>query len=275
MNTALWRKAIADGRTQLLASCVLLFLFGWFFVWIQSLFKMGAIAGMLGLLPDFIQDLVPVPLEQFATPRGRLTILYMHIVTLLICFGWAIARGSSAVSGGIAAGTHELILTLPIRRASVLVSVGCVAAVGALLLAFSTWLGNCLGVLTVTLEGGPVSAWDFIPAAVNLFFVTFCLTGITTLISAFGKDRWRTIFLASGVVVISTPLDMVGSLWEPGAWLSYLSFLSAYDPPSLVLADENVWLLSLRLNGVLLAVGLVCYVVAAVVFSRRDIPVPR
>jgi beta-exotoxin I transport system permease protein len=259
----------------LLVSCVLLVLFGWLFVWIQSLFKMGAIAGMLGLLPDFVQDLVPVPLEQFATPRGRLTILYMHIVTLLICFGWAIARGSSAVSGGIAAGTYELILTLPIRRASVLISVGSVAAIGAFLLALSIWLGNCLGLLTVTLEGEPVSVWEFLPAAVNLFFVMICLTGITTLISAFGKDRWRTIFLASGIVVISTPLDMVGSLWEPGAWLSYLSFLSAYDPPSLVLADENAWLLSLQLNGILLTVGLACYAVAAVVFSRRDIPIPR
>jgi beta-exotoxin I transport system permease protein len=275
MNAALWRKAIADGRTQLLVSCVLLVLFGWLFVWIQSLFKMGAIAGMLGLLPDFVQDLVPVPLEQFATPRGRLTILYMHIVTLLICFGWAIARGSSAVSGGIAAGTYELILTLPIRRASVLISVGCVAAIGAFLLALSIWLGNCLGLLTVTLEGEPVSVWDFLPAAVNLFFMMICLTGMTTLISAFGKDRWRTIFLASGIVIISTPLDMVGSLWEPGAWLSYLSFLSAYDPPSLVLADENAWLLSLQLNGILLTVGLACYAAAAVVFSWRDIPIPR
>ena len=275
MNAALWRKAIADARAQLLASCVLLLLFGWFFVWVQSLFKMGAIAGLLGMLPDFVQNIVPVPLEQFATPQGRLTILYMHLITLLICCGWAIARGSSAVSGGIAAGTYELILTLPVRRASILLAVGSVAAGGALLLALSTWLGNCLGLLTVTLEGGPVSAWDFLPAAVNLFFMTFCFTAITTLISAFDQNRWRTMCLAGGVLVLSILLDMVASLWEPGAWLGYLSFLSAYDPPSLVLADENAWLASLRLNGILLAAGLACYAIAALVFSRRDIPIPR
>jgi ABC-type transport system involved in multi-copper enzyme maturation permease subunit len=275
MNAAVWRKAIADARAQLLVSCLLLLLFGWFFVWLQSLFRMGAVASFLGLLPDFVQDIVPVPLEQFATPRGRLTILYMHLVTLLICFGWAIARGSSAVSGGIADGTYELILTLPLRRVSVLIAVGSVATAGSFLLALSTWLGNCLGILTVTLEGGPVRARDFLPGAVNLFFMTFCFTGITAFFSAFDRNRWRTMCLAGGFLVVSLLLDMVASLWKPGAWLGYLSFLSAYDPPTLILEDGETWAGSIRLNGVLLVVGLVSYAIAGLVFSRRDIPVPR
>ncbi len=274
MNRAVWRKAIVDARAQLLVSCLLLFLFGWFFVWLQSLFKMGAIAGFLGLLPDFVKEAVPVPLEQFATPRGRLTILYMHVVTLLICYGWAIGRGSAAVSGGIASGTYELILTLPIRRVSVLFVFGAVATIGAFLLALSTWLGNWVGIATVELEGGPVTAWDFIPAAVNLFFMIFCFAGVTTLISAFGRSRWRTMCLAGGYMVVTIALDMVASLWKPGAWLGYLSPLSCYDPPTLVLG-EDVWLESLRHNSVLLLGGLACYAVAAVVFSWRDIPVPR
>ncbi len=273
MNRAIWMKALADARTQLFVSCLLLLLFGWFFVWLQSLIKMGAMTSFLGLLPDFVQDMLPVPLEQFATARGRLTILYMHLITMLICLGWAIARGSSAVSGGIAAGTYELILTLPVRRASVLFAVAGVATAGAFLLALATWLGNCLGIFTVTLEGGPVTGWDFVPGAVNLFFMTFCFTGITALFSAFDHSRWRTMCLAGGFFVVSMLLDMVSSLWKPGAWLGYLSFLSAYDPPSVIL--EGSWSVSLRLNAALLVLGLVCYAVAGLVLSRRDIPVPR
>ncbi len=142
MNRAVWRKAIVDARWQLILSCLLLVLFGWFFVWFQSLFKLGAIAGFLALLPDFVNDLVGVELEQFVTPRGRISLLYLHLVTLLICFAWAIARGSAAISGGISAGTYELILTLPIRRVTVLVAVGSVATLGAALMAAATWLGN-------------------------------------------------------------------------------------------------------------------------------------
>ncbi len=275
MNAAIWRKAIADARAQLALSCLLLLLFGWFFVWLQSLFRMGAIASFLGMLPDFVRDIVPVPLEQFATPRGRLTILYMHLVTLLICFGWSIARGSSAVSGGIADGTYELILTLPLRRVSVLAAVGSVATAGAFLLALSTWLGNCLGILTVTLEGEPVKAADFLPGAVNLFFMIFCFTGITALFSAFDRNRWRTMCLAGGFLIVSLLLDMVASLWKPGAWMGYLSFLSAYDPSRLILQSGGTWSLSVQFNAVLFIIGLVAYGIAALVFSCRDIPVPR
>ena len=275
MNAAVWKKAINDARGQLLVSCLLLLLFGWFFVWFQSLFKMGAIAGFLTLLPDFVQDLVGVPLEQFVTPRGRISILYMHLITLLICYGWAIARGSSAVSGGISAGTYELLLTLPIRRFTLVVAVGTVASLGAALLALSTWLGNYLGIATVRLEGGPVAAIDFLPGAVNLCFMTFCFAGITTLLSAFDRNRWRTMCLAGGFLVVSILLDMVASMWKPGAWLGYLSFLTAFDPPGLILESDQSWIASLRLNSILLGVGLIAYTLAGLVFSRRDIPVPR
>ncbi len=275
MNAALWRKAIADARAQLLLSCLLLVLFGWFFVWLQSLFKMGAVAGLIPWIPDFVQDLVGIPLEQFITPRGRISVLYGHLIVLLICFGWAIARGSSAISGGIAAGTYELILTLPVRRLSVLFAVGGVATAGSMLLALSVWLGNCLGVATVELEGDPLAGKEFLPGAVNLFFMVFCFTGMTALFSAFDHNRWRTMSVAGGVLVMSILVDMVASIWEPGAWLGYLSFLTAFDPPALILNDEGTWAAALQLNGALLAVGLVCYAVAGLVFSRRDIPVPR
>jgi len=274
-NPAVWRKAIADGRAQLIFSCVLLVLFGWFFVWLQSLFKMGAIAGILSFLPDFVQDLVGVPLDQLVTPLGRISFLYLHLITLLVCLGWAIARGSAAVSGEIARGTYELILTLPIRRVSVLFAVAVVAAVGAALLAASLWLGNWIGLATVPLEGGPVAARDFLPGAVNLFCMTVCFTGVTALFSSFDRDRWRTMWLAGGFFILSAILDMVSSLWEPGTWLGYLSFLTLFDPQALILGGEEVAGTALRNNLVLICVGLAAYAIAAVVFSRRDIPVSR
>lgn len=258
----------------MLASCLLLVLFGWFFVWLQSLFKVGAIAGLISFLPDFVRELLGVPLEQLVTPLGRLSFLYVHLVSVLVCFGWAVGRGSAAVSGGISRGTYELILTLPIRRVSILFAVAAVTTGGAALLAASLWVGNCLGIATVELES-EVRAAAFLPGAVNLCFMTFCFSGITALLSSFDRDRWRTMWLASGFFVLSLILDMVATLWPPGAWLAYLSFLSAYDPQAIILAGPEMLPMSLRHNSALLSVGLAAYVLAGVVFSRRDIPVPR
>ena len=67
---------------------------------------------ILKWLPGFVQSLVGVPLETLATPIGQLSILYVYVVTLLVCVGWAMGRGSDSVSGEIARGTMDLILTI-------------------------------------------------------------------------------------------------------------------------------------------------------------------
>ena len=61
----------------------------------------------------------------------------------------------------------------------------------------------------------------------------------------------------------------------PCPWLAYGSFLSAFDPQRLILLGADGWIVSLRYNGTLLGIGLAGYLAAAIVFSRRDIPVPK
>ena len=274
MNLAIWKKAIADAWRQLLVSSVLLALFGWMFVWLQSLIKLGAWVNILNILPDFVEKIAGVPLAELASPQGRLSIIYLHIVTLLICIGWAVGRGSDTVGGGISRGTLELVITLPVRRASVLLIPGVISTVGAAVLALSIWMGNWLGLLTVDFAAD-VGILEFLPGAVNLFFMTFALTGVTALLSSLDNNRLRTMWLAMAFFIVSGMLDMVASLWDPGAWLAYGSFLSAFDPQRLILLGADGWIVSLRYNGTLLGIGLAGYLAAAIVFSRRDIPVPK
>jgi ABC-type transport system involved in multi-copper enzyme maturation permease subunit len=274
MNLALWKKALADAWRQLLVSGILLALFGWVFVWLQSLIKFGAWVNILNILPDFVEKIAGVPLADLASPQGRIGILYFHLVTLLLCIGWAVGRGTDTVGGGISRGTLELVVTLPVRRASILLIPAAIATLGAAILALSLWLGNWLGLVTVDFAA-EVSILQFLPGAVNLFFMTFALTGVTTMLSSLDNNRWRTMWLAVAFFIVSGMLDMVAALWEPGSWLAYCSFLSAFDPQRLIILGPDGWTVSLRYNAVLLAVGLAGYLAAAVVFSRRDIPVPK
>ena len=274
MNFAIWKKAVADAWRPLLISSILLALFGWVFVWLQSLIKLGAWVNILNILPDFVEKIAGVPLAELASPEGRLSIMYLHLVTLLICIGWAVGRGSDTVGGGISRGTLELVITLPVRRASVLLIPAVISTIGAAILALSLWTGNWLGLLTVDFAA-EVSILEFLPGAVNLFFMTFALTGVTTFLSSLDNNRWRTMWLAVAFFIVSGMLDMVATLWERGSWLAYCSFLTAFDPQRLILLGADGWTVSLRYNGTLLGLGLAGYLAAAVVFSRRDIPVPK
>ncbi|MBN2021639.1 MAG: ABC transporter permease subunit [Pirellulales bacterium] len=271
MNRALWRKAIAAAWLQMVVCGALLFFFGWIFVWLMGLFELGVWASLLKMLPPVAQRMMGVPISDVATPQGQLSLLYAHLITMLICMGWAIGRGSDPISGEITRGTMDLTLTLPVRRASVLLVPSIVAAMGSVALTASLWLGSAVG-LAVARRGEGLSAWPFLPGAVNLFALMFALTGITALVSAFNRDRWRTISLVVAFVVVSSIVEMIARMWEPGAWLGYFSLFAAYAPQRIILLPETTWSLSLWYNATLVGLGLVSYAGAAVAFSRRDVP---
>ena len=274
MNRALWNKALADAWRQLLASVVLLTLFSWLFVWLMSLFKVGAFGVFLNLLPGFVEPMIGVPLNLLASPVGQLSLLYIDVVTLLVCVGWALGRGSDSVSGEIARGTMDLILSLPVWRVTVLLVPAVVTGLGSLLLAASVQLGTMVGLACVHFEPSPRPA-EFLPGTINLFCMIFCFTAITTLVSSWGRDRWATIGVAGGFFILSLIVKLVARMWPYGKWLFALSFLSAFEPQTLILMPETAGREALRCDLILLGLGLASYLAAAVVFNCRDIPGPR
>ena len=286
MNAALWNKAGRDCWLQLLVSVLLLAAFAWLFVWLMSLFKPGFLVALLDFAPDFAKDLIGISPKLLGKLSGRISVLYVHVIPLLIFIGWAVGRGSDAVSGGISSGRLELILTLPLRRVTVLIVPAVVSTVGAAVLAAALWAGMWLGLKTVDLDG-EVAASEFLPGVLNLFAMTVCLSGATAFLSSWDRDRWRTIWLAGGFFVASAIIKMVARLWTPGAWLRYFSFLTAFEPQQLILQPEETCSLPLSGDGgltlplwlgydlTLILLGLIGYAVAAVIFTRRDIPVPR
>ncbi|GAB4138314.1 hypothetical protein [Thermopirellula anaerolimosa] len=274
MNPAIWKKAIWDGWSQFVVSSLLLFGFAWLFVWLNSLVHMDLWVRLLDFLPPFAVRLIGIPLKALASPMGRISVVFVHIVPLLVLMGWAVGRNSELVSGGISNGTLEVLLTVPVRRIHWIWIPAVVWSCQACLLAGSLWLGLIVG-LRVVGTSEAIRYTVFFPGVVNLICMTFCLSGITAALSAVDNNRWRTIWLATGVFIVATIIKMVARIWEPGAWLAYLSFLSAFEPQLLILVPEEAARLAWRYNGTLLGVGLVGYVAAAVLLTRRDIPVPR
>ncbi|MBN2473321.1 MAG: ABC transporter permease subunit [Pirellulales bacterium] len=274
MNRAIWRKAVSDAWLQLVISCVILVAFSWVFVWLMSQLPTKAFGKILTWLPDWVGSMIGVPLHLLGSPAGQLSLLYVHVVTMLVCVGWAVGRGSDSISGEIGRGTMDLILSLPLRRASVVVAPAVVAAIGGAVLSAAILLGTCIGLHTVDFSKD-VSLRQFLPGAVNLCCMIFCLTGITALISSWNRSRWRTISLAVGVYVTNVIVEMVGRVWQWGSWLRYCSFSTAFQPHVLILDPDSSGRLAMQYNGTLVGLGLAAYVVAVIVLTYRDIPSAR
>ncbi len=227
MNRALWTKALTDAWRQFLVSVVILTLFSWLFVWLMSLFPVGRFGILLSLLPGFVEGMLGVKLDLLASPVGQVSILYVHVITQLVCVGWALGRGSDSISGEIGRGTMDLVLSLPVWRLTVLAAPAIVTAAGSLLLAVSIQLGIWLGLACVKFDQPPALA-VFLPGTINLFCMIFCFTAITTLVSSWGRDRWATIGVAGGFFIFSLIVELVARMWVNGKRLFALSFLSAF-----------------------------------------------
>jgi ABC-2 type transport system permease protein len=113
------------------------------------------------------------------------------------------------------------------------------------------------------------------------------LAGFTTLVSSTTNVRSRTIGIVGAVYAVSMVMKVIGRLLPKQRWhlLAYGSFFTPFEPQSLVSQNVPPWSMwthaggSLILGGlgydsILIGLGLVFYIAAAVVFCRRDLPAP-
>jgi len=275
MNRALWSKAWLEARWMLAGCALLMFLFHWLFVWITNLIPMPTYLNLVGGLPPEIKRMLGPDVENYLTHGGRIALGYIDPVVLFLSAVWGISRGSDAVSGEIGRGTMEMLLAQPVRRLTVLLIPVAVMVAGAAALAVSAWLGTFVGLALV--DFGPdvvIPTDDYVPAALNLFALTFFTAAIATLASSWDRYRWRTVGLVGAVYVVQLVMKMISRMVESLDWMMWTTFLGAYQPQILATEPEQVWELSLRYNGVLLGLGLLAFVLSAVIFCRRDLPAP-
>jgi len=281
---ALIRNEFREARFQLVISCVILIGFAWLFVWLVSTIKPGLWAAVIEFAPDFLRKLVVVSPAHLLTTAGQISVLYLHIVPLLVCLGWSLGRGSQIVAGRIASGHMEMLVPSPLLRVELMIAPAIVILVGAVLMGLSLWFGTWLGIKTIRLSDPP-DPMIYIPGAVNITALTICLAGITSLISSCDQDRWRPVWGAMAVTILAAIVKLVGQLLPGGEWIANFSFLTAYEPQKLILEPHASWTppflpgLSIELriwfNIVLVAVGMITYAASCVIFIHRDLPVPR
>jgi ABC-2 type transport system permease protein len=274
MKRALWEKAVRDSLPLLVSLLALLFLFHWLFVWLTSQISLPAMHEfLLNALPKDWEKLSGVPFREVATPAGRLALAWVDPLVLFAATIWAIARGSDVVSGELGRGSLELVLAQPIRRSSLIVTQATITTLGAGLLALAGWLGNWVGIHTVS-AAAEIPPGLFVPAAANLFGYIVFLSGWTALASACDRQRWRTIGLAGGFFALQMLLQIVARMSTRLSWLGWFTFLSAYEPQVLVARPDEAWGQLAAYSAWLLGLGALGWLAAGVVFARRDLPAP-
>ncbi|MFZ4636114.1 MAG: ABC transporter permease subunit [Pirellulales bacterium] len=273
-NRAIWNKTWGDQRVLLLSLAALWAAFPWLYILLSAQIEMPAFQNvLLKVIPDDWQKLSGVPFSEVATYAGRVALAFVDPVVVLAATVWGITRGSDAVSGPLERGTMEMLLAAPVRRSAIFLTQALATTAAAALLC-GVLLASVWTVVALGPWAGKVAPERFLPAVANVFGLMVCMAGISACVSAADSYRWRTIGIMCGLYVTAILTKLVGRLSGVLGWVGYLSVLNAYEPQRLVGGGPEAWRMLAWYDGILLGIGIVAYLIGAVIFSRRDLPAP-
>jgi len=245
-------------------------------------------------------------------PTDFLAVALMHPVVIVLAFLWCVGRSAGAISGELDRGTMELLLSQPVPRDRLIFAHLIVDLLTIPLLCSSIFAGTQLGLASTgpfvesaeviakvkakapPIARGliddrpktlPVEATQQWKGVLNLSALMFAMSGLGLWLSSAGRSRWRTMGLASLVILTMFVVNVVAQLYEPIGWLRPFTLFYYYQPQVHWLNDR--WntdvgeafgfgskLVVVPCDLFLFTLGTAGYFLALRVFTRRDLPAP-
>jgi ABC-2 type transport system permease protein len=210
--------------------------------------------------------------------QDMLSIAYVHPLTQTILCIWAVGRAAGAIAGEIDRGTMELLLAQPLRRGQIVLAHLAVDGIVIPLLAAAMGLGTFTAVKSLGMDKPSAAAMyvdiaRFGPGLLSVVALVFAVSGVTMMISAFGRQRGKVLGVAVLVVLLQFLVNVIGQLWSPMEPLRPFTVFYYYQPQQIILRDGLAFDSWQRI-GTLFAVGATGYAITAWQFCRRDLPAP-
>ena len=204
------------------------------------------IAGMFGSVEGFIAG------EHFS--------IIWPIILIILTLTYA----SSAIAGEIDKGTIELLLAQPISRLKIFLAK---YFSGLMIIAAFVLITNFSIIPFAILHHVDLQIQNYLTISILGFLFAFAIFGICIMLSSFSSSRGLPMAITGGLLIIMYALNVFSAFQESVENLKHASFFHYYDQNAALL-NNHIDLLSII---VFLAVGIICTVIGAIVFVKRDI----
>ncbi len=266
MNLRLYLQTLRWNRVRLLAVGVASI--GWgmlipiIYVSFAAAFKDLANSGALP------RELMNFGSGSLFTLPGALTLGLQHPLAIAFVGIFAVGATTSAVAGEREAGTLEVLLSRPISRRSLYVTLAVASATLVAIVLLALLAGQMIG---VAIQGvfNEIEVGQMPLVFLNglLLWSAFAAFGLAASVSF--DRRGPAVGLTIAYLLINYFLEILGSLWRDAAWSQQYSLFHHFNPGR-ILTGQADWF-----DFVLLAVATVIPVAyALIVFPRRDLAAP-
>jgi ABC-2 type transport system permease protein len=199
---------------------------------------------------------------------GAVALGFIHPFAVALNLVFVVGFAASCVAGERQRGTLEVLLSRPLSRRSVYITLAAFAAICVALQVAALGLGSWIGA-TVTGRSDELGVANLPIQWLNvaLLFGAFAAIGLAASVSF---DRLApAVGVTLAVVLISYVLDVIGTIWPAASWLLRWSLFDYVDGKANLTGSPH-W----NEMGVLAAVIAAAVGYALVVFPRRDLAAP-
>ena len=233
-------------------------------------------SSLLASLPDKVGDALKEvgELDLYNLVVGS---IYYKLAGLLLPIIYMIMAANNLIVGQVDSGSMAYVLSTSTKRQTV-VFTQAVYLVGSLFAMFcmTTVTGCvCMAILNTRLS---LTYGQMILLNVGAFFVLFCLSGLCFLTSCWFDRSKRAMALGGGLSIFALVASMLGLFGSPVLpsivrmsslnYFNYITVISLFDVASITAGTLTfVWKLA-----ILLAAGLVGYIVGSWKFVKKDLP---
>lgn len=265
MALEVFRQAIKDKWVGVAMATVLLFLYVF---WIATFFP--ALKPNMQLYDDMLENPAFKALigEQAATMGTFTGFLAMEVFSYmgLVLGAYIIFMAASFAAGEIDQKTSELLLSLPLRRESIILSRFMAMLPFIALIVLAELAAIYLGGRYIGED--PSIKW-FAYAMLFMGFFMVAVGAMALLISTLMSDGKRAALASLGVLLAMFLVENIGSMVTSIEWARKLSLFHYAKLSAIVVAHDVNWMNA----GILLAVAVICLALAVFVFRQRDINV--
>ncbi len=199
-------------------------------------------------------------------PAAMCAMAWAHPIVLALVWSLTILICTRVPAGEVDRGTVDVLLSLPVTRTGVYLSETLVWTLAGAIVIGLGLCGNILGAWSIeTRLSGTVAQRAWVSA--NLFALYLAVGGAAWLASALCDRRGRAVAVVLAMLIASFVLNFLAAFNETIRRFSFLSVMDYYRPLFVLQGDTRPG----KDISVLLTVGIVCWILGALVFTRRDV----
>ena len=186
------------------------------------------------------------------------------VLTIIIILIFSIT--SKHIAGTIEHGSMELLLSLPLKRNTIILRLWTISQLILAVLVVSAILGLIIGVSVFdNIDSGLML--KIFKIGLNLWFLMITIMSFSLMISAFMKEAAQAVSLSAITILIFYFIDILSSLWKPLEFFKPFNIFNYYLPQKLLIGERNL----MHHLPVLFSLSIIFLIIGLWQFKRRDI----